>query len=454
MTRCTVVRSAPRSPAAGVGAALAPLTAALALGAVLAGAGPVGAQPARRDAPLPSDPARVAQLPAMRRALDSLRATNAWTLDQQVSICEIPAPPFKEQRRAEELRRRFEQLGLRGARIDAEGNVLAERPGTAQDGATVVISGHLDTVFPEGTDVRVRRDTANGGPRLTAPGIGDDCRGLAVLLAVARAFQTANVRTPGTIVFVGTVGEEGEGNLRGVRRLFAETMKGQVDYFISVDGTGFGTTHRAVGSHRYTVRFRGPGGHSYGAFGMPNPAHALGRAVARIADLQVPADPRTTFSVSVLRGGQSVNSIPGEVSMDLDMRSESAESLQALDGRVRAAIEAAVAEERARWPQSTAALAAVIDTIGIRPAGAQPADAPIVRAALAAARAIGERSETGASSTDSNVPIGLGIPAVTIDGGGRGFGAHSLAERYEDGPTGWRGPQWAAVLVAALAGAR
>ncbi|MDF1503965.1 M20/M25/M40 family metallo-hydrolase [Roseisolibacter sp. H3M3-2] len=391
----------------------------------------------------------------MKRALDSLKATNAWTLDQQASICEVPAPPFKEQARGQELKRRFEQLGLRSVRVDAEGNVIGERPGTAQDGPTVVLSGHLDTVFPEGTDVKVKRETApDGAPRLTAPGIGDDCRGLAVLLSVARAFQQNNVRTPGTILFVGTVGEEGEGNLRGVRRLFDETLKNQVDYFISVDGTGFGVTHKAVGSNRYKITFKGPGGHSYGAFGMPNPAHALGRAVAKIADLQTPADPRTTFSVSLLRGGQSVNSIPAEVSMDIDMRSEDAASLADLDKRMRAAVDAAVAEEKARWPRSTAALAATYDTIGIRPAGSQRDDAPIVRAALGAARALGETSDLSASSTDSNVPIGMGIPAVTIDGGGRGRGAHSLAESYDDTPKGYVGPQWAAVLVAALAGAK
>ncbi|MGZ8491331.1 MAG: M20/M25/M40 family metallo-hydrolase [Gemmatirosa sp.] len=414
-----------------------------------------GPERSERTAAPPTDPAKVAALPAMKRALDSLRVTNAWTLDQQASICEIPAPPFKEQVRAQELRRRFEQLGLRSVRIDAEGNVIGERPGTVQDGPTVVISGHLDTVFPEGTDVKVTRATApDGAARLTAPGIGDDCRGLAVLLSVARAFQQNNVRTPGTILFVGTVGEEGEGNLRGVRRLFNETLKNQVDYFISVDGTGFGVTHKAVGSNRYKISFKGPGGHSFGAFGMPNPAHALGRAVAKIADLQTPADPRTTFSVSLLRGGQSVNSIPAEVSMDIDMRSESAEALADLDRRMRAAVDAAIVEEKARYPRSTAALAATFDTIGIRPAGSQRDDAPIVRTAMAAARVLGEQSELSASSTDSNVPIGMGIPAVTIDGGGRGRGSHSLSESYDDTPRGYVGPQWAAVLVAALAGAK
>jgi acetylornithine deacetylase/succinyl-diaminopimelate desuccinylase-like protein len=291
-----------------------------------------------------------------------------------------------------------------------------------------------------------------GGGRLTAPGIGDDCRGLAVLLAVARALDGAGVRTPGTVLFVGTVGEEGPGNLRGVRRLFGETLKGRVDYFVSVDGTGLGATTRAVGSNRYRVTFRGPGGHSYGAFGMPNPVHALGRAAAKIGDLQVPASPRTTFNVGVVTGGQTVNSIASSAAMDVDLRSEGPEALADLDRRFRAAVEAALTEERARWPQSRVPLAVEVADAGRRPAAAPGDDTPVVRAVLGAARALGFTAPTDASSTDANVPMSLGIPSVTIDGGGRGVGAHSPAERYEDGPRGWLGPQWAAVIAVSLAG--
>ena len=402
----------------------------------------------------PSDPARVATLPALRRTLDTLRATNAWTIDQQVSICEIPAPPYKEQVRGQELKRRFEQLGLRNVRVDAEGNVIGERPGTTQDAPTVVLSGHLDTVFPEGTDVKVKRDTVDGGARLSAPGIGDDCRGLAVVLSVARAMEANKVRTPGTILFVGTVGEEGPGNLRGVRRLFNETLKGQVDYFISVDGTGLGTTSRAVGSTRLNVTYQGPGGHSYGAFGMPNPIHALGRAMAKIADVPVPTSPKTTFNVGVISGGQTVNSIPASGTMDLDMRSESAEALAELEKRVRVALDEALREERARWPESKVPLELEIKDIGRRPAYQQKDDAPIVRTALAAAKALGFTSTSDASSTDANISMAMGIPSITMDGGGKGFGAHALSERYEDGPRGWLGPQWVAVVTAALAGAK
>jgi acetylornithine deacetylase/succinyl-diaminopimelate desuccinylase-like protein len=289
---------------------------------------------------------------------------------------------------------------------------------------------------------------------MKGPGIGDDCRGLAILLAVARALEGARVQTQGDILFVGTVGEEGAGNLRGVRHLFTKELKDSVDYFISVDGTGFGTTNRAVGSHRYRVTYEGPGGHSYGAFGMPNPAHALGRAIAGIAELRVPRDPKTTFNVGVLEGGTSVNSIPGAAAMDVDLRSESPAALDSLDAGFRAALERALEAEHARWPESRVRLRVRIDTIGIRPAGAQPDTARIVRAALDAARALGLTSELGASSTDANLPMSLGIPAITIDGGGEGRGAHSLAEQYDDGERGWLGPQWAALITLTLAGVR
>ena len=390
--------------------------------------------------------------PAIRAVLATIKADNAWTLEQQTSICEIPAPPFKEALRAAEFKRRLESHGLVNVRIDKEGNVIGERPGTG-GGPTVVVSGHLDTVFPEGTDVSVKRDsTARLGTVLKAPGIGDDCRGLAAVLATARAMNMAKVRTPGTILFIGTVGEEGPGNLRGVRHLFAEELKGKIDYFISVDGTGLGATSGAVGSHRYRVTYKGPGGHSYGAFGMPNPIHAMGRAIAKVSDLTVPAEPKTTFSVSVVSGGTSVNSIPYEGIFEVDMRSESEAAVQAFDDKFQAAIRAALAEERARWPESKAPLELVVDTIGIRPAGTQPDSARIVRVAVETGKALGFPVTPDASSTDSNIPISLGIPAITLDAGGRGRGSHSLDESYEDGPNGHLGPQWVALVAATLAG--
>jgi tripeptide aminopeptidase len=392
-----------------------------------------------------------AQTPTADAILATLKSDNAWTMTQQRSICEIPAPPFKETARAAEFKRRLEALGLR-ARVDAIGNVLAERPGTGR-GPTIVLAGHLDTVFPEGTDVKVRDE----GARLKGPGIADNCRGLAVVLAVARAYQRANPRHDARIVFVGNVGEEGPGNLRGVRHLFEKEMKGQIDYFIAVDGAGLNFVSRAVGSNRYRVTYKGPGGHSYGAFGIPNPIHALGRAIAKISDVQVPASPKTTFNVGVISGGTSVNSIAFEAAMEVDMRSESVDALRTLDQSVRRALQDALDEENARWEGGRAARARVtltIDTIGIRPTGAQNDSARIVQAAYQAARTLGFNPGATASSTDANMPISLGIPAISLDGGGREEGSHSLHEWYEDGPVGYLGPQWAALIVARLAGIR
>jgi acetylornithine deacetylase/succinyl-diaminopimelate desuccinylase-like protein len=382
----------------------------------------------------------------VRQALEYVVRTEPQTIEEQIAICQIEAPPFKEARRAEDYRRRFAELGLR-ARIDSVGNVIAERPGAPGE-PVVVVSGHLDTVFPEGTDVRVKRE----GTILRAPGIGDDCRGLAILLSVARALEQGQIRTRGTVVFVGTVGEEGAGNLRGVRHLFEREMKGRVDAFISIDGTGLGITKDAVGSHRYTVTYRGPGGHSYSDFGMPNPVHALGRAIARISDLQVPSTPKVTFSVGVIEGGTSVNSIANEASFQVDMRSVDPAPLDSLDARFRAAVRQALDEENARW-RGDVRLTVEIDTIGIRPAGTQPADAWIVRAAEESGKRLGFTPEATASSTDSNIPIALGIPALTIDGGGDGGAAHSLAEWF-DTKDSHLGTQWALLLVLTLAGVR
>jgi tripeptide aminopeptidase len=407
---------------------------------------PIAAAPIAAQLPIPTSN------PNVRAALDLIKADNAWTMQQQIELTQIPAPPFKESVRAAEFKRRMEALGYTNVRIDSVGNVIVERRGTG-NGPTVVLAGHLDTVFPEGTDVTVKHD----GTKLHAPGIGDDDRGLAVVLAVARAFAKTRIQTNGTVYFVGDVGEEGPGNLRGMRYLFGSEMKGKIDYFISVDDAGLGIASRAVGSNRYRITYKGPGGHSYGAFGIPNPIHALGRAIAGIADIQVPTIPKTTFNVGVIQGGTSVNSIPFEASMDVDMRSEDAKSVAAVDAQVQRIAREALAAENARWkgPRAERAkLSLVIDTIGIRPTGAQADTARIVQTAIAAGKALGFASTTGASSTDANIPISLGIPGIRIGGGGMDEGAHSLGESYEEGPTGYLGPQWAALLVAALAGVR
>ena len=383
---------------------------------------------------------------AVRNALDRIKADNAWTVEQQISICEIPAPPFKEERRAAEMKKRFEALGLRNVRIDSIGNVIAERPGTG-GGPVVVIAAHLDTVFPEETDVRVQRT----GTLLKGPGIGDDCRGLAVLLSVAKAMGSANVQTQGTIYFVANVGEEGPGNLRGVKHLFAKPLA-KIDYFISIDGTGLGLTSRAVGSNRYKVSFKGPGGHSYGAFGMPSPIHALGRAIAKISAIQVPLRPKTTFNVGIVEGGTSVNTISPLGSMEVDLRSESPEELAKVDVQFRKAVDEALTEENARWPQSRVKVTVDVVSMGIRPAAAPPDSQRIIQTAMAAARALGFEAPGSASSTDANWPMSLGIQAITLDGGGNGQGAHSTAESYDDGDRGWLGPQWALMVLAMLSG--
>jgi len=389
------------------------------------------------------------QHPAVKQALAMLERENAWTIDQQVAVCEIPAPPFMEQARGAYVKERFTALGLEQVRTDAEGNVIGELRG-GRPGPTLMLSSHLDTVFPEGTDVKVTRE----GTLLRGPGIGDDCRGLAAMLAVTRAMKESKVPFDGRLLVVATVGEEGPGNLRGVRALFASPLKDSVDAFISVDGTGIAITNGAVGSARYRFTVVGPGGHSYGAFGMANPIHALGRAIASIGDLQVPREPRTTFNVGIISGGTSVNTISPSASFDLDMRSESMATLMELDGKVQAIVRKAVADEQARWPNSRATLTLTIDTIGIRPAGTTPDSVRVVRSAKAAADALGLYAPLNASSTDSNLPISLGIPAITVDGGGVGRGAHSLEESYDDRTDGFKGPQWILLLVSTYLGVR
>jgi tripeptide aminopeptidase len=387
-----------------------------------------------------ADIAAISSQPAVARAMSALQSENEWTLEQQVSLCEIPAPPFKEAARGLAFKQRLESIGVTHIRVDAEGNVIGEIRG-ATPGPTVLLSGHQDTVFPEGTDVKVKRD----GTRFTAPGIGDDCRGLAVVLAVARQIVTARIPIAGRVLVVATVGEEGPGNLRGVRAIFGSALRDSIDYFLSVDGDGFGITNRAVGSNRYRVTYSGPGGHSYGAFGMPNPIHALGRAIATISDLQVPSSPIVTFNVGIVSGGQTASG-----SMDVDMRSDSPKALATLDARMQAAFRKALRDEKARWPSSKVPLNMKIDTIGIRPAGGTSDSAFITRTALAAGRVMGVNTPLTSSSTDANVAMSLGIPALTVDGGGSGHGAHALDEWYDDGPDGYRGPQWIMLLVLGL----
>jgi acetylornithine deacetylase/succinyl-diaminopimelate desuccinylase-like protein len=387
--------------------------------------------------------ARLLQDAAVKAALDSVRAAEPQTLEDQIRLCEVEAPPFKEDKRAQLYASMFKEAGLTNVRIDKEGNVLGEKRGS-QPRPHLVFTAHLDTVFPEGTNVTVKRE----GTLLRAPGIGDDCRGLAVVLAVARAMTKGNLQTPGTITFVGTVGEEGLGDLRGVKFLFREGLKGQIDRFVSIDGTGLGITHIAVGSLRYRVTFKGPGGHSYGAFGMVNPIHALGRAMARVADFDVPREPKTTFNVGRIGGGTSVNAIPFEAWAEVDMRSADAASLQSLDAKFHKGMDEAVVDENTRWGSRQLTVDKTV--VGNRPAGRTARDAAIVVAAVSVTQALGLPVSLDEGSTDSNIPMSLGIPAVTIDGGGRGSGAHALDETF-DSTNSWQGTQRALLLAVALA---
>jgi tripeptide aminopeptidase len=387
--------------------------------------------------------ARLLQDAAIKTALESIRAAEPQTLEDQVRLCEVEAPPFKEAKRAQLYAQMFKDAGLTNVRIDKEGNVLGERRGT-QPRPHLVFSAHLDTVFPEGTPVTVKRE----GTMFRGPGIGDDCRGLAVLLAVGRTITKHNLTTPGTITFVGTVGEEGLGDLRGVKYLFREGMKGQIDRFVSIDGTGLGLTHIAVGSLRYRVTFKGPGGHSYGAFGMVNPIQALGRAMAKIADFEVPRDPKTTFNVGRIGGGTSVNAIPFEAWAEIDMRSADPAALEFLNTKLQKAIDDSVAEENKRWGSKQ--LTVDKQLVGDRPAGRTAADAAIVVAAVSATKALGFPVTLDEGSTDSNIPMNMGIPAITIDGGGRGTGAHALDEAF-DSTNSWQGSQRALLIALALA---
>jgi acetylornithine deacetylase/succinyl-diaminopimelate desuccinylase-like protein len=382
--------------------------------------------------------------PSVKAAMDAARRNEPEILDLQARICEIPAPPFMEEVRGRELARLFSELGLKDVRTDKAGNVIGVRPGKAAH-PNLVFAAHLDTVFPEGTSVKVTRE----GDVMKAPGIGDDCRGLAVMLAVIRALNDGHVETPGTITFVADVGEEGLGDLRGMKSLFYDSLKGQIDKFISVDGIGLGVTHIGVGSNRYKVTFKGPGGHSFGAFGMANPIQAMGRAIAKIDAIQVPTTPKTTFNVGRVGGGTSINAIPFEAWMEVDMRSSDPASLKEVDTKFNAAVKEAVAEENARW-NNRGPVTAAAELVGVRPAGQTPKDSPIVQTALAVSRAMQIEEVLREGSTDSNVPMNLGIPAITISGGGAGTGAHSLNETF-NGKDSWRGTQRALLLAIALA---
>ena len=365
--------------------------------------------------------------PTIKAAMQTIVANEPHFIDEQIRLTEIPAPPFHETARGLELKRLFMEAGLTNVRIDEAGNVLGDRPGVEAH-PHLIVAAHLDTVFPEGTDVHVKRN----GTLLIAPGIGDDGRGLASMLAIVDAMQRSKIKTRGSITFVADTGEEGLGDSRGTKELFNKTLAGQIDRFISIDGDNMNRiVNRGVGSFRYRVTFTGPGGHSYGAFGMANPIHALGRAVEKISAIEVPAEPKTTYNVGRIGGGTSVNSIPFEAWFEFDERSPDPKSLDAVDQKFKAAVQAGVDEENA-FRHDRGKVAVKVESIGVRPAGQTPVSDPTVRAAEASMKALGlGEARFEASSTDSNVPMHLGISAITMGGGGKNIGAHSLAETYD-----------------------
>jgi tripeptide aminopeptidase len=390
-------------------------------------------------------PAEILASPAVQSVMQAIKTNEPHFVEEQIRLCEISSPPFHEDKRAAELARLFREAGLANVRIDQAGNVLGDRPGAVPH-PHLVIAAHLDTVFPPETDVHVTRV----GNLLKGPGIGDDCRGLAALLAVIKSMNDAHLKTHGSLTFVADVGEEGPGDLRGMKQLFGDTMKGQIDDFISIEpGEANRVTTAGVGSYRYRVDFSGPGGHSYGAFGIANPANALGRAVAHIANLQVPVTPKTTFNVGKIGGGTSVNSIPFEAWFEFDERSPDMASLDSLDAKFKLAVQTGLDEENARW-NNKGKLSVKITPIGIRPAGQTAESAPLVKAAVESVKALhlGEPGLT-ASSSDSNVPMHLGIPAITIGGGGKDSGAHSLGET-DDVTDSYLGPQNALLIVLSM----
>jgi tripeptide aminopeptidase len=362
----------------------------------------------------------------VRAALAWFVRNVAWINEQQVRLTEIPAPPFQEAQRAVAVKTLLASSGLE-VQIDKAGNVIGELRG-ANEKEIVALSAHLDTVFPPSTDVRVRHE----GNRLLAPGISDNGTGLAALIAIARACHEAHIQPRRTILFVADVGEEGEGNLRGMRALI-DAYKPKLKAVIVLDGSGTDhVTTKALASRRVEATITGPGGHSWSDFGMPNPINALVRAAVRFINTKVPIAPRTTFNIGQIEGGTSVNSIPYEAKLKVDIRSESEDELGKLESSLRDCIAAGVRDEmESARDRSKGKLEWKVDLLGSRPGGELPSNSPLLAALRAADEFVGNQSRVERSSTDANVPLSHGIDAISIGAGGTGGGAHSLNEWYE-----------------------
>lgn len=392
----------------------------------------------------------VVETDAFREGARLLDEAFEQSVEETVTLTEIPAPPFGEDPRAEAYLALFREAGFASARRDEEGNVLALLESGEARGQVIVVSAHMDTVFPAGTDLTVKRE----GDRLTAPGIGDDTRNLAVILAYARALKATGVRTRTDILFVGTVGEEGAGDLRGVRHLATKgEYAGRIAAFLSFDGISPDEmVASAVGSRRYRTTFSGPGGHSFGDFGIVNPMSAMARTVEELYALPVPKDVPTSYAASIVSGGTAVNAIPASVELQIDLRSFDNEVLQGLDAQYLAAAARATAQENARRSTAKGELVVTHELIGDRPAGGGGADSAIARTAGEAYRALGFDPVFGAASTDSNIPMSLAIPSLTVASGGIESGAHTLDEYIElPREASLRGMQAGYALILALA---
>jgi tripeptide aminopeptidase len=374
---------------------------------------------------LPASP-QLAENAQERSALDWFARNLAWINDQQIRLTEIPAPPFQEAQRAAAVKDLLAAAGLH-VRVDKTGNVIGELRGV-NDKEIVILAAHLDTVFPPGTNVNVQRE----GSRMSAPGICDNGTGLAALLALARAVHDAHIKPQRTLLFVADVGEEGEGNLRGMRAL-VEVYRSRLKAVVVLDGAGTDhVTTKALASRRLEAVITGPGGHSWSDFGMPNPINALVRGSVRFINTKVPLNPRTTFNLGQVVGGTSINSIPHEARLKVDIRSESEDELVRLDSALRECIAAGVRDETsASRDRSRGKLEWKVDLLGSRPGGELPADSPLLAALRAADGYIGNQSRVERSSTDANIPLSAGIDAIAIGAGGNGGGAHSLQEWYD-----------------------
>jgi acetylornithine deacetylase/succinyl-diaminopimelate desuccinylase-like protein len=377
-------------------------------------------------APRQAQGSRLSDNARVRAALDWFTPNISWVNDQQVRITEIPAPPFQEAQRAAAVRESLAEAGLT-AQIDKTGNVIGELRGLNEK-EVVAIAAHLDTVFPPGTDVKVHRE----GSRMAAPGISDNGTGVAALLALARAVQFAHIKPQRTILFVGDVGEEGEGNLRGMRAI-VDTYRGKLKAVVVLDGSGTDhVTTKALASRRLEALITGPGGHSWSDFGMPNPINALVRGSVRFINTKVPASPRTTFNIGQIEGGTSVNSVPHEARLKVDIRSESEDELTRLESALRECIAAGVRDEMdSARDRSKGKLEWKVELLGSRPGGEMASDSPLLAALRAADEVVGNQSRIERSSTDANIPLSLGIDAISIGAGGSGGGAHSLQEWYD-----------------------